>query len=369
MSDMDIPGERRGVPLRGIVMIVWIVVYLLLMWHSGWPWESASIWNAGSPADVTLERSGAMVPARASWERFLLSPWLHRTALGLALYLLFWSGTAKQMIGIAGTTRTWLLFVLGGAAGAAAHMLSYPESTIVAGAGPFDAIAALIGAALCWGFVSKAPGAARVRNGAIVSVLVIGGFTWYSSSQAGGNPDVWKLIGLEAMLGGFACGFVLMALFGPRTLDRRPGPVVRCTAFVLTLAVVAAGVSQGAQLLASADRSSAGAFLARLLDAEQSAYELSRDQVGASDAKRADLSRRLEATLATEFLEGYEGLEALRAYTEALRLYTKPVRLPWVAEDACRKAFDTWYQTYEKPLRESRGLRARNALHFYWKKP
>ncbi len=363
----ELGPERSGLPLRGIVMIAWIVVYLLLMWHSGWPWESPSIWGAGSPSNVTLERSGAMVPARATWERFLLSPWLHRTALGLVLYLLFWSGTAGQMISIAGVARTWLLFVLGGAAGAAAHMLSYPESTVPVGAGPFDPIAALIGASLVWGFASKNPGAKRVRNGAIVSVLIIGAFAWYGASQARGHPEVWKLIGLEAMLGAFGCGVLLMVLFGPRRVERPVGPVLRNTAFVLTLAVLGAGVSQGAQLLASADRSSAGQFLSRLQDAESAAWELSRDQVAASDAKRARLGRRIEMVLAEEFLDGYEGLETLRAYTDALRAYTKPVRLPWVAEGACRKTFDAWYEQYEKPLRESRGLPARDSRRFYWR--
>lgn len=367
--DELVPLQRSVVPLRGIVMVVWLAVYLLLMWHSGWPWESRSIWNYGSPSAVTLERSGAMVPARATWERFFLSPWLHRSLVGVILYLLFWSGTARQMIALAGAARTWILFVLGGAAGAAAHMLSYPESVMPAGAGPFDAIAVMVGASLCWGFVSKAPNAKRVRNGAIVTVLIVAGFTWYATKDAGDNPEIWKLVGLEAMLGAFVAGIVLMALFGPRRASRPAGKGLRTLAFALTLGLLGAGVSQGAGLLASADRSAAGALLGKLQTAEQSAYELSRDQINATEAKRAELARLLDRVLADDFLEDYEGLGALRDYITALKLYTEPVRLPWVAEDACRTAFHAWYGDYEKALRESRGLAARKSMHFYWKKP
>ena len=363
------PGVGRRVPLRGLVMIVWLVVYLLLMWHSGWPWESSSIWSFGSPSAVTLERAGAMVPAHASWERFFLSPWLHRSLLGAVLYLFFWSGVGGQVIAFAGVARAWILFVVGGAAGAAAHWLSYPDSGMAAGAGPFDAIAAMVGASLCWGFVSRAPGAKRVRNGSIVTLLIVAAFTWYATQDAGGNPEVWKLLGLEAMLAGFGSGVVLMGLFGPRRVGAPAGAGVRNIAFVLTLGVLAAGIAQGAALLGSADRQAAGGLIGKLESAEQAAWTLSRDQVEATDGQRAALSRLLERVLADPYLEGFAGLDVLRTYVDALRLYTQPVRLPWEAEGACRSAFEAWYAQHEKALRATKGLPERMAIRFYWRKP
>jgi len=363
------PGTGGAVPLRGLVMIVWIVVYVLLMWHSGWPWESSSVWNLGSPGAVTLERAGAMVPARATWERFFLSPWLQRSLLGTVLYLMFWSGVGGQVIRFAGAARAWIVFVVGGGAGAAAHMLSYPDSVLPAGAGPFDAVAAMVGASLCWGFASKAPGARRVRNGSIATVAIVAAFTWYATKDAGGNPEIWKLVGLEAMLGGFGAGLVLMALFGPRRVQAPPGPVLRGLAIVLALGLLAAGVSQGAELLSSADRGAAGTLIEKLERAEQAAYALSRDQVEATESQRAALGRRLQELLADPYLEGYAGLGALRTYVDALRLYTQPVRLPWEAEDTCRKAFDAWYANHEKALRTDKGLPERMGIRFYWRKP
>ncbi len=361
--------EPRGVPLRWIVMGGWVLVYLLMMWHGDWPWQAGSVWNYGSPGPVTLERSGAMVPIHASWERFLLSPWLHRSLLGLVMYLFFWSGTAKQMISIVGVARSWILFVVGGVAGAAAHLLSYPESTMALGAGPFDAIAVMIGASLCWGFRSRSVHGPRVRNGALVSIILISAFTWYMSHRAGHPEQIGKLIGLEAMLAAFGAGFLVMALFGPRRSVAPAGTAVRALAGGLGLLVLAAAVSQGSALIASKDRSDVGTMLARLHSAEFYAWELSRDQINASDAKRDDLARALERLLDAPYLDGYEGLDALRAYADALRLYTKPVPLPFVVEGTCRKTFGVWYATFEKPLREAQGLKPRTYERFYWGKP
>jgi len=356
-------------PLRGLVMLVWIGVYVLMMWHADWPWSSGSIWNFGAPGSVTLDLSGAMVPVHASWQRFLLSPWLQRSLVGLVLYLLFWSGTASQMIAIAGKARTWILFVAGGAAGATAHLLSFPEATSPIGAGPFDAIAALVGAALCWGLFSRSVDAPRVRNGALVTVVLVGLFSWWAGRGSDGSSDISAMIGLQAMLGGFAAGFLLMALFGPRRVGTPAGPWVRRLAGALVVVVLAAGISQGATLLASTHRGAASTFLDRLQSAEYAAWDLSRDQVHATDAKRADLARALGRLLQDDFLTGAEGEDALRAYAEALRAYTVPVPLPWVAEAACRKAFRHWYESYEKELREQMGIEARMPARLYWKQP
>jgi len=177
------------------------------------------------------------------------------------------------------------------------------------------------------------------------------------------------MLGLEAMLGAFVTGFVLMALFGPRRVATPAGPWLRRFAGALVLILVAAGISQGAMLLASSSRAEARAFLDHLQSAEQVAWELSRDQGNATESKRADLARALERLLQDDFLADHEGRDALHAYAESLRAYTRPVRLPWVAEAACRKTFQAWYETSEKDLREQMGIEARMPIRFYWKQP
>jgi hypothetical protein len=258
-----------------------------------------------------------------------------------------------------------LVFVGGGVVGGLTHTLAHSGSGVPYGPGPFDPIAAGIGAQLVWGFGSLDPNAKRIRNSAIVSMVIIGLLTWYFTRDTDRGPAVRGLIGFEAMLGGFGAGALLLLVFGPRRSAAPAGRWTKAVALLVVLAVIGAAALQAPRAIASGDRGAARKFLEVLQAAELSAFRM-RDQRNATDAGRAELQERLYEVLQSDFLEDYDGAEATRAYVEALRAYTKPVRLPYMAEDPCRKAFRHMYETYEKPLRERVGLRERYGSEHYW---
>lgn len=364
------PKARRSIPLGWPVLLVWVVVYLLLMAQGGWAWKGAGFLDFGSPPGTALDAYGAAVPAKiqdGAWQRLFLGFWLQRSLLGLVLLGWFWASTARTLVSIVGAPRTWLLFVAGGVAGALTHAFAHPESGLPYGAGPFDPIAAGIGAQVVWGFGSLDARAKRIRNSALVSVVLIGILTWYFTRDTDRGAGVRALIGFEAMLGAFAAGVVLLVLFGPRRSAQPAGRLTAILSVVALGAVVAAAVVQAPLAVASGDRKATKRFLETLRSAEYAASSL-RDQREATDAKRARLQDRLYAVLQSDFLEDFEGEEAVRSYVAAMQAYTKPVRLPYMARDPCRKAFRAWYAEYEKPLRERVGLRLRYPSEHYWER-
>ena len=360
------PARALGAP----IVLAWILLYLLLMAHGGWRWRGAGVLDFGMPAASGLTDFGAAVSTKirqGEWWRLLLSPWLQTSLLGVVLLSFFWLSTARTLARIVGTARTWLLFVVGGASGALAHTLAHPEASLPGGAGPFDAIAAGIGAQLVWGLGSRSPQAKRVRNGALASILIVGLLAWYFTRGTDRGASVRAVVGFESMLGGLGAGMLLMVVFGPRRAESPPGGLTLLVAW-LALALVAVAVAQQApRALAAGERGETERFLRTLMRAELAASDL-RDQREASNEKRQTLARRLGTVRADSFLDDYEGAPLCLAYLTAMEAYIKPVRLPYMARDPCRKAFHSWYEKYEAPLREEVGLPARFPSEHYWER-
>jgi membrane associated rhomboid family serine protease len=373
MSTLD--ATTPGLPARARLLgwplfLAWTILYLLLMAHGGWAWSGRSALEFGTPSAASLQDFGAAVPTKVhagAWQRLFLSPWLQQSLLGLLLLGWFWSSCARTLVSCAGLSRTWILFVLGGCAGALAQAWAHPTLDVPGGAGPFDAIAAAVGAQLVWGLRSRSTSAPRVRNSALMSILVVGALSWYFTKGTDRGATVRAMAGFEAMAGACLAGALAMACMRPRHLVPSAGAASKAVALLLLGAVLAAAAVQAPLALASGQRGEAHAFLKTLQGAEATAASL-RDQRDATSEKRNALQRRLEQVLAHPFLEGYEGADAVRAYIEAMRAYTQPVRLPYMARDPCRRAFREMYDTYEAPLRERVGLPSRSRSEKYWER-
>jgi len=366
----ETPPTQRAASLGWPIVLAWIALYLLMMAHGGWHWAGTGILDFGTPSSTALDVFGAPVPTKihaGEWQRLLLGPWLQHSLLGLVLLTFFWSSMARTLVGLFGRARVWLLFVAGGVAGALTHAWAHPEGILHGGAGPFDPIAAGLGAQLMWGFASRDPRAPRVRNGAIVSVLIIGALLWFFTRDSGRGEQVRELMGFEAMLGAFGMGLVLMLVFGPRRSQAPAGRTLRVASFLALAALAAAGVVQAPRAIASGERGAVQSFLKRLQKAELAAISL-RDQREATEEKRATLESRLQEVLQSDFLEDYDGAQAVRVYVEKMRAYTQPVRLPYMARDPCRSAFREMYEEYERPLREKVGIRPRYDSEHYWER-
>lgn len=363
-------APRRGFRLNLWIGLAWVAIYLLLMWHSGWDWEGPGVLFFGTPKDASVERFGAPVPAlveAGQWQRIALSAWLHRNLLGLVLFVWFWASLGRNLVGLFGRARTWLIFLAGGVGGALTHVTAHAGSEVVGGAGPFHPVLAALGAQLLWALANKGPHASALLRSTVVSLLVIGVLTWYFTRNAPDDAATRALFGREAEIGAFGSGLLAMVLLGPRRANAAAGGVVRGLAFVGLAVVVLAAAVQAPKVWASARRDAAAAFLAQLGQTEYEAWHIAQSLRHATVEKRNALEIRLGRIEHHTFLDGYEGADAMRAYVEALRAWTRPdVPMPWETEAACRRAFRAWYERFEKPLREDMGLPARSKVRHFW---
>jgi membrane associated rhomboid family serine protease len=342
-----------------LVLLAWVGIYLALMQNGGWPWRGQGIFGFGVPRPLSLRRFGAVVPAALTWRSFLTSPWLPRSLLGLVFLLGFWNAVGRTVSALVGGAWTWVLFVAGGAAGVLGHVLAHPHDTAVGGCGPFDPVLAALGVQLAWGLTHRGPQARRLVLGALGMLLFVALLTWAFAGDALRVPQGRAQIGVEASVGATLAGLglgLLLAL-ARRLAPRGTARTGRVAAGVLLLAVLGAGVAQGRGVVAASEGDRAGRFLNTLQAAERAA-ETVWDQSEATPERRARLLEALARVEAEPFLDGFAGRAALDDYVHALARYTRPVDATWDAEADVRKAFRTWVERWERPLRRRLGLDA-----------
>ena len=77
-----------------------------------------------------LNREGAAVPVlvqQGDWHRLVLDPFLHTSLLGILFSIWVWLSLGGMLVALAGGGRAFIVFLVGGAAGALAHAVQHPE--------------------------------------------------------------------------------------------------------------------------------------------------------------------------------------------------------------------------------------------------
>lgn len=361
------PG-RAALALRLGVWLGAAALYATMLAVEGRPVFEGSVLAWGVPSDATLTRLGAARPALV-WageaERLLLSPWLHGSLLGFVLLGLFWFSLSRTAAHLFGPARAFLLYVATGAAGALAHALAHPESSIL-GAGPFDPLIGLLGAQWGAGWRVGGAGGRALRGAALRSLFGIALLIalFWTLAPAGPAATLRALFGVEALLGALALGALGGGVLGPRTPGgHRPFGVL---AIALALAVAAQAAPRAIRLVREG-ADGARPLLARLEAVEGEARRLLHYPRRATDERRAALGADLDALAAHPFLAHYPQAGTFRAYLAALRpIATGDLRLPYVVEAELRRAFAAW-EPHEHRLRLEHGMSTARPAR--WKAP
>lgn len=355
------PKPGRRVPVVGLVLGGWVVIWLLMMWHGDWPWVGQGWLDFGSPRRATLKLFGAFIPASFRWQSLFLAPLLHASLLGLVFLVFFWRSVGGLLVQVLGPSWTWVVFVGGGLASAYGHMQAHPYGALPFAVGPFDPILCAIGVQFGWGLLHKAMRSLAGR--AVKTLLFLAVWMLLMALLSGlpldklGEPRVREAMGAEAMLAALSAGIAFAIVL---TILQRiaPAPSVwlgRGLAAAALVCVVAAGTTQATPILQSAERSEAAAFLEQLRTVERSVKTLTK-RSDAAQVERNELAVAHGRLVNHAFLDDFAGRDALLAYAEVLGMYMRPVEAPFITEPQLRKRFRAWYDDHEKALRERYAL-------------
>ncbi len=363
-------ARKPGRALAWGVIVAWVAVYLLLMAHGGWKWTGRGVLGFGMPSDVSLERFGTPIPQLVEggdWHRLLLGMWLHTSLLGVLFLMWFWASIGRRLAGLLGTARGWLVFVAGGVGAAGTHVVAFSGTSYPGGAGPFGGIMGGLGALFLWALLNKGPVAKVVMRSTVFTILFIAVLTWLFTAHFPDNESVRAMVGIQAEIGAFVSGLLVMAALGPRRSNDPPAMPVKVIAFAALGLVVAAAAIQAPKVLASADREGAKRFLAELGYAELDAWQIAQRPFDSGNPdRRRRLGIRLDALPGYSFIQGHEGESALRAYLDALRAYLQTDVNPFEAEARCRDTFRVWFRDFEEPMRRDMGLEPRSRVRHFW---
>ncbi len=312
-------GTPRPSRIKWLFFLAWVIVYLLAMWQSSWQWSSHH-WPAfGSPRPDVLNRFGAAAPTlvhTGDWHRLFLDVFIEVNLIGLLFTLWIWTGFASLMITLWGPGRTWVVFVAGGAGAALAHALANPELPI-AGAGPTGCIMAALGAFAVWGFANRGPMAKKVRKmviGYFIFMAILSAvFSLYQTGEV--TASGFHYAGL---LGGFGAGIVCLFVLGPRRASSDPGVLSRALCVVASTAVVISFVIQAPRAVSGAAPNHVEDYFKQLARIERLAYRLYQNPRDSTPLKRIELRDSINAVKELEWIEDWEGRDALFAYFETL---------------------------------------------------
>lgn len=351
------PPAPRRVPVVGLVLGTWVVLYVLMMWHGDWPWAGRGFFDFGSPTRSTLKLFGAFVPADLRWQAWFLAPLLMSSLISVFFLFFFWRGVGRTLVSIIGPAWTWAVFVGGGVAAAYAHLEAHPYGAFTSSVGPFHPILCGVGLQLAWGLQHPAQ---RVLMWRAIKTLVFLALFMLVIALATDLPldkltdePVREALGMEAMLAALLAGLGVSFVIG---LGRRMAPTAttwlgRGLAVVALGGMLAAVATQAVPVVQGAERSEAGALLNQLSRVERAVKKLTKRTDAAADLRNA-LAAEHGRLVNHAFLEGYEGREALLAYAKVLGTYMRPVEDPFLVEPLLKKRYRQWYEDHEKALRE-----------------
>jgi hypothetical protein len=208
--------------------------------------------------------------------------------------------------------------------------------------GAFSGIVGWIGSLGVWSFSTSTPPAPALRRTVIMFLIVVGAL----SVLLGGS--------LWGPLGGLVGGVLAMLLLGPRRVHLRPGLATLLTAIALFGGIAVAAASQ-LTATDTLERERLAPLFEELTAVERLADRLYERPDHARPEERAELSRRLDALLAADTLEGLEGHHELEAYLDTLRpVATGDIPDPLAFEHRRRQARGAW-RPHEKRLRAASG--------------
>lgn len=373
MSPDELAPRPYGRWFKWTMLAVWLGVYLACMAAAGWRFDTGMGWMAyGFPGLGVLNRHGAAVPTlvnQGDWHRLLLDPHINTSLIGLVFTLWIWASIGGFLLAIVGAGRSWIVFVVGGAAGAAAHAWQHPTLPF-AGAGPSGAIMAATGALLCFGLLAQGPLAQAAKKRAIGYLIAIVIFTALFALFTGANLIAMGTFEIYALVAGLIAGALCMGAFGIRRVVRPPGAVVRGVAFVLLALVASAVWIQVPRALAGdSPMDRALAYLERIQAVEQGAWAVKtrhattgtsrQSQLEGTRLQREALAEAIRAVRGLAWLREVEGREALGTYLDAFGAFE---RLDWkllsIEMARMKLAWETW-RPFEKRLLLEAGVPGR----------
>ena len=334
------PGSRT--PVCWWLLLSWVVVHVVALVLSGGvravpgPW-----WMWGGPTRDALLRLGGMLPelVRLGDAHLLITyGFVHAFVLHLLLNAWVFLAVGRLLESVIGSARLFLVFTISVIGGGVAHMLFSDVLMVGASGGVFG----VVGALGLWSLRAQHPQAKAARATAFLFLLFSAALFFL--------PGVAN----DAHIGGLVAGVVVMALLGPRRSERPAGVPTRALAWLLLLVTLGAGCLQAAAAPAGAP-AEARAFLSELHRVKRTARALYNDPVNARPEARTALGGRLDALLATPWLEGWEGEAAFRAYVAALRpVATGDIPDPPRFDARLAEALAAW-EPFEKRMRLGSG--------------
>lgn len=313
------------------LLAAWTVVYLHCMAQSGWAWSAGGgVMGFGFPGIDVLNAHGAAVPMlvrQGDWHRLLLDGLINVSLLGFVFTLWIWSSLGGMFLAIGGAARSWIVFLVGAAAGAFAHSLQHPNLPL-AGAGATGAIMAATGALLLWGFTNGGALAMAARRRAVGYLVIIVVFTVAFALLTGSDLARAGTFELGSLLGGLVAGALVMLLCGVRRVPDAPGIIVRGIAVLGLLAFVYAVTIQAPKAFAGSEAMQRARDYGRKIAAvEQAAWKVRTAHAKTGRSRQAQLDethtqrRALEEALAAvrklPWLETFEGRELLFTYLDS----------------------------------------------------
>jgi membrane associated rhomboid family serine protease len=329
-----------------LLAVCWALFYGLSLYLSGGPRPVPSPFLWGTPSDEVLRRLGAEVPAlvrQGDWQRVITHAFLHGFLLHLVLNVWVWLAVGRLLEQVAGSARCWIVFCIAAIGGGIAHLLWVGGSIPAVGAS--GGIFGAVGALGIWSVRARHPAAPSVRRMVFFFLVISALLVLVPGVSHAGHG------------GGFVGGALAMLILGPRRVHLPAPASVRGAAVVLALLAVTAGGVQAWRAIGMGPRGEVAAFVTELRAVERLADRIDRGARYIEDEKRQELGGRIDALLGTDWLEGWEGETAFRAYMEALRpLAEGNVPDPFVF-DAQRDAAKAAWRPYFERLRAEHGLR------------
>ncbi len=373
MRSTDLHGPPPSAWFKWTVLAAWLVVYLHCMAQAGWQWSGpGGFMMFGFPGLDVMNRHGAAIPIlvkQGDWHRLLLDALVNVSLIGFLFTMWVWSSLGGLLLRIIGAARSWIIFLLGGAAGAFAHTLQHPNLPF-AGAGASGTIMAATGALLTWGLLNQGPAAMAARRRAVGYLIAIVVFTVLFALFTGADVVRMGTFEIGALLGGLVAGAVMMLLMGVRNAPGAAGIAVRAVAVLCLLGFAYAVTIQAPRAFAGGEAlTRARDYVAKITTVEQSAWAVKtahaktgrsrQAQLDGTRDQRARLEEALAAVRTLKWLDSYDGRDRLFEYLDSFDGFLKlDYGLLSIQVGRMKKAWEAYRPVEQDFLTES-GIRFR----------
>jgi membrane associated rhomboid family serine protease len=232
------PAPKRRLPqvhLGWLLLIGQVAVYLHMMAQADWQFDRGHWMLFGSPGIGVSIAHGSAMPyllREGDWHRLLLDPFLETSLISLLFSVWINFRFAKQLQGLAGLSRAFVIAMAGGAGGAALQAWQFPETSL-GGGGTYGMMLGLLGGMAGWGFSKRNAARAPIRRFVIRWLIGFAIICAIFAFVMGSDLEKTGALLWPALVGGLVSGIVAMLLFLPRSLPRPVGMPSRVVGFAV----------------------------------------------------------------------------------------------------------------------------------------